>query len=323
VKIGVTGAAGFIGMNFSLKLLRSGHKIVGIDNLQSSYGESLPQLRLQEITKFSSFEYHNLDLSIVSSEELIHSLMGCEVIFHLAAWPGVRQSNSMPASYHRNNVTTFSNMLNAISVIKPRRFFFASSSSVYGDNPGVPSKESDAIGANLKSYYAATKWINEIEARNFPKIKGVHITALRFFTVYGPWGRPDMAYWKFLNNLFKGEEIQLFGEGGGIRNFTFIDDAIDILQRLLDCELFEGVDALNIAASNPMKTLDLITKLAEFSNKTPLINVVPRPEYDADMTWADTSLLQNFVNTATSVNLHDGVLKFYEWFYEYSKKGLI
>ena len=315
MKIGITGAAGFIGMHLARRLLQNGHQVVGIDNLNSSYGTSLPIFRLNEMSGYESFTHFEFDLSVTSTETLVECFGQCEVIFHLAAWPGVRQSHQSPNKYHQNNITAFANIMESLTWIKPRSFYFASSSSVYGDNTSkFASKESDALGGQLKSYYAATKWMNEIEANMYPNLSGTSVTALRFFTVYGPWGRPDMGYWQFLKRLQENMEIDLFGDNGGIRSYTYIDDAVNILSNLASEVLPKDVKALNIAAGGPSSTLEMIGYLAKLLKCEPRFNILPRPSFDVDKTWADTTLLQNFVPYGQGVNLEEGISNFYQWY---------
>lgn len=320
MKIGITGAAGFIGMHLTNFLLLNGHDIVGIDSLNPAYGGKLSADRAINLREIHNFKVHRLDILEASVTDLIKVFQDCEVIIHLAAWPGVRQGQLMPSLYVRNNVTAFSNILEAVREISPKHFMYASSSSVYGDlATSGPVRESDATGLNLKSYYAATKWMNETEARSSQELVMFPITALRFFTVYGPWGRPDMAYWSFLEKIKNNQEILLYGETGGSRNFTFITDSVKILMNLIETDLTTQHRAINIACGNPNDTIEFLRTIAEVADKKPLIRVVERPKVDVERTWADLQYVSSVVTLPTPTPLATGVREFVSWHERYIK----
>ena len=320
MKIGITGAAGFIGMHLTNFLLLNGHDIVGIDSLNPAYGGKLSADRAINLREIHNFKVHRLDILEASVTDLIKVFQDCEVIIHLAAWPGVRQGQLMPSLYVRNNVTAFSNILEAVREISPKHFMYASSSSVYGDlATNGPVRESDATGLNLKSYYAATKWMNETEARSSQELVMFPITALRFFTVYGPWGRPDMAYWSFLEKIKNNQEILLYGETGGSRNFTFINDSVKILVDLIGTDLTAKHRSLNIACGDPDETIQMLKAIAIAANGEPKIRVVERPKVDVEKTWADLQNISELISLPVQTPLASGVAEFAAWYESYVK----
>ena len=320
MKIGITGAAGFIGMHLTDSLLLDGHEVVGIDSLDAAYGGDLSAHRAKNLMDLHNFKVQQIDISETEASELITIFQDCDVVIHLAAWPGVRQGQLMPKLYAKNNVAAFSNILEAVREINPKHFMYASSSSVYGDlAKDGPVRESDATGLNLKSYYAATKWMNETEARATQELVKFPITALRFFTVYGPWGRPDMAYWSFLEKIRNNQEISLYGETGGSRNFTYIDDSIKILKSLIETDLSPKHRAVNIACGNPEETIQLLNTIAKFAKSEPRIRIVERPKVDVEKTWADLENVSNLVSLPEQTPMALGVSEFVSWYESYVK----
>jgi UDP-glucuronate 4-epimerase len=318
MKIGITGAAGFIGMHLTDSVLLDGHEVVGIDSLNPAYGGDLSAQRAKNLMALHNFKVQPMDISKTEVSELIRVFGNCDVVIHLAAWPGVRQGQLMPELYAKNNVAAFSNILEAVREINPKHFMYASSSSVYGDlAKDGPVRESDATGLNLKSYYAATKWMNEIEARATQELVQFPITALRFFTVYGPWGRPDMAYWSFLEKIKNNQEISLYGETGGSRNFTYIDDSINILKGLIGTDLSPEHRAVNIACGNPEETIKFLNAIAKYSKSQPRIRVVERPKVDVEKTWADLENVSNLIALPGQTPMASGVSEFVSWYERY------
>ena len=320
MKIGVTGAAGFIGMHLTDSLLTNGYEVVGIDSLNPAYGGDLSVHRADYLRQVHNFEVHVLDISENKILDLIKLFDNCAVVVHLAAWPGVRQSQLVPNLYAKNNVTAFSNILEVIRKIKPKHFMYASSSSIYGDlAKNGPVRETDASGLNLKSYYAATKWMNETESRAFQELVEFPITALRFFTVYGPWGRPDMAYWSFLEKIKNNQEISLYGETGGSRNFTYIKDSVKILVNLIEADMTAEHRALNIACGDPDETIKLLKMIAISAKSVPKIRVVERPKVDVEKTWADLQSISELIDIPEQTPLSSGVSEFVSWYESYVK----
>ena len=315
MKIGITGAAGFIGMHLTGNLLENGHEVIGIDSLNPAYGGNWSQLRSANLKSKFGVNVKVLDIAECNQSDLVSALNGCEVIVHLAAWPGVRQGQLLPALYAKNNVLAFSKILEAVREIKPKHFMYASSSSIYGDLAQEgPVRETDANGLNLKSYYAATKWMNETEARACQELVDFPMTALRFFTVYGPWGRPDMAYWNFLEKIIHGQEISLYGETGGSRNFTYIADCVDILSKLIKVPLSSRHRAINIACGKPDETIYFLNTIADCANSPARIKVVERPKVDVEKTWADLEVIKELIDLPKPTPISEGVANFVAWY---------
>jgi UDP-glucuronate 4-epimerase len=315
VKICVTGAAGFIGMSLSARLLKDGHQVVAIDSLNPSYGGTWSKQRAVQLNEEFNLQTRELDLTSCEKNELIHLMKDCEVIIHLAAWPGVRQGQIQPGLYSQNNIHAFSKILEVVRTIKPMHFLYASSSSVYGDLASNGSvSEASATGNNLKSYYAATKWMNEIEARATQELVNFPMTALRFFTVYGPWGRPDMAYWTFIEKIKSKQEIELYGETGGSRNFTFVSDAVEIVSSLIQKSLPPLHRPLNIAIGQPIETLRFLNLLSDRLGLKPSIKIVERPKVDVEKTWADLSEIRKLINLPNQTDLSSGIDQFVSWY---------
>jgi UDP-glucuronate 4-epimerase len=302
-------------MHLTDKLLSQGHQVIGLDSLSPSYGGDWSYRRAEHLLKSYDFHVQNQDILDIEDLDLIRLFEECDYLVHLSAWAGVRNGQKIPYQYSRNNISGFSKILNVAREINPKGFFYASSSSVYGDlatNGAV--KEECATGLNLRSYYAATKWINETEARANQSLISFPTTALRFFTIYGPWGRPDMAYWNFLESLQKNTPVSLYGETGGSRNFTYIEDAVDIILKLLKCNLSPEHRALNIACDSPVPTLDLLLAMAKsLKIKSPKIEIVPRPNVDVEKTWADLTAISRLVELPIPTSLESGTNAFVDW----------
>jgi UDP-glucuronate 4-epimerase len=317
MKIVVTGATGFIGFHIVRRLIEMGHNVTGIDNLTPSYGSKMAEVRYLELQEHYGFRVEKHNLLEMPLEKLIEKIDGCDAVLHLAAWPGVRLSKVHPYEYSRNNIETFNKMIEAVRVASIPKFLYASSSSVYANLGAVgPVKEDDADGKNLLSYYAATKWINERTASQYRINFGLNSTALRFFTVYGPYGRPDMAYWQFTNKLLNNEMISLHGSHGGRRCFTFIEDVTSILTSLIpqECNLSQ-IESLNISDGEPRDTLELLNYLAfhlGISNAS--YQEIERPKDDAISTWADTSKLKSLIGDIPKTSLELGTKEFVRWF---------
>jgi UDP-glucuronate 4-epimerase len=323
MKIGLTGSAGFIGMHLARQLISEGHEVVSVDLLQPSYGNEMSKAR----TKYLFEKYdHQINVLDVAEEtrKISYLFEGCDVVLHLAAWPGVRQSVVYPGRYFHNNVLAHSNMLKVVENVQPARFFYASSSSIYGNSGSYgPASEISTSQLNPRSYYAATKLINEIETSNYPFSGQTQCLALRFFTVFGPWGRPDMAYWKFAESILMGKPLSLYGATGGLRNFTYISDVVNLISRLLSSIIPSDAYALNIANSPPIHTSNLVAALENtLGIFNPKIDIVERPKEDADSTWADLTLLSSIINLGPVTPFEIGVKRFTDWFLSY-RQGVI
>lgn len=314
-RILITGAAGFIGSNLTAKILEDDlFDVVGLDNFSAPYGRDHCTRRANFLQREFGFEIDRVDLTKTSGKHLFELYGSLDLVIHLAAWPGVRYGQLKPDQYFLNNVNAFGHILDYTNLSKPGKFLFASSSSIYGDlaESGAVTEDS-ATGNNLRSFYAATKWSNEVLANSYQNVSGVPTIAMRFFTFYGPDGRPDMAYWNFLEKLIGSEEISLFGSDGGIRNFTFIDDAVEIMIALLKIEI-SGYTPINIASSNPITTLQLLNVLAEKLDAPIGFKTVRRPTFDVGITHADTSLLRSLIGDYQETDIRSGISAFVDWY---------
>ena len=324
MKIVVTGAAGFIGMHLCENLIKRGHEITcAIDSLNPVYDRNLSNLRSERLRK-SGINITQVDIAKISIEEIVKRISGADVIVHLAAYAGVRQSEITPNKYSISNLTGFANILEAVRIVKPNIFLFASSSSVYGETNSTNTQlEESATGLNLVSYYAATKWVNEVLAQSHAKNYKINSVAMRFFTVYGIYGRPDMSYMTFLEKILNGDEIELFGQNGGQRSFSYVLDVANIIGSLIESETLISklnnsiahFEALNIGNSKTDTARGLIQILEQESQKKANIKIVERPSFDVSATNA--SMIKTFSNLNHKqefTNLTDGIKEFTKWY---------
>lgn len=343
----VTGSAGFIGSNLVLELLKSESKatIIGLDNVNDYYDVSIKEWRLSEIEKAaakSSCSYHFIkgDLADRAVIDRLFADYKPTVVVNLAAQAGVRYSITNPDAYIQSNLIGFYNILEACRHAEPavEHLVYASSSSVYGSNKKVPYSTEDKVD-NPVSLYAATKKSNELLAHAYSKLYNIPSTGLRFFTVYGPAGRPDMAYFGFTNKLRKGETIQIFNYGNCKRDFTFVDDIVEGVKRVMKGapEKAVGEDGLpippyavyNIGNSNPENLLDFVTILQEELIRAKVLpadydfeahkKLVPMQPGDVPVTYADTGALERDYGFKPNTDLRDGLRKFAEWYKEFYK----
>lgn len=343
----VTGSAGFIGSNLVLELLKSESEatIIGLDNVNDYYDVSIKEWRLSEIEKAaaeSSCSYHFIkgDLADRAVIDRLFADYKPTVVVNLAAQAGVRYSITNPDAYIQSNLIGFYNILEACRHAEPavEHLVYASSSSVYGSNKKVPYSTEDKVD-NPVSLYAATKKSNELLAHAYSKLYNIPSTGLRFFTVYGPAGRPDMAYFGFTNKLRKGETIQIFNYGNCKRDFTFVDDTVEGVKRVMKGapEKAVGEDGLpippyavyNIGNSNPENLLDFVTILQEELIRAEVLpadydfeahkKLVPMQPGDVPVTYADTGALERDYGFKPNTDLRDGLRKFAEWYKEFYK----
>jgi UDP-glucuronate 4-epimerase len=232
MKVLLTGAAGFIGMHCARRLLERGDEVIGVDNLSPYYSVELKRDRLRQLSH-RAFRFHELDIADAAALGSLFAAERPDAVLHLAAQAGVRYSLEDPASYVRSNLVGFANVLEACRAVKPRHLVFASSSSVYGKNAKLPWSETDNVDHPI-SLYAATKKSNELSAHAYSHLYGLHATGLRYFTVYGPWGRPDMSAFLFTRAILEGRPIEVFNHGDMQRDFTYIDDIVEGTLRVLD-----------------------------------------------------------------------------------------
>lgn len=340
----VTGAAGFIGSNLCKVLLNRNDTVIGIDNLNDYYDVNLKHYRLDELKKYSNFTFIKMDLKDKESIDKLFEDYSFEVVVNLGAQAGVRYSIINPQAYMDSNMTGFFNILEACRHSYDggkkgvQHLVYASSSSVYGTNKKVPYSTEDKVD-NPVSLYAATKKANELMAHSYAKLYNIPCTGLRFFTVYGPAGRPDMAYFGFTNKLIKGETIQIFNYGNCLRDFTYVDDIVEGVVRVIDKapERKLGEDGLpippykvyNIGNNHPESLLDFVNILQEELVRAKVLpedydfeahkKLVPMQPGDVPVTFADTTDLERDFGFKPSTSLRDGLRKFAEWYKEYYK----
>ena len=327
MKVLVTGAAGFIGYHVAIKLLARGDTVVGVDNVNDYYDVRLKQARLASIQAHpnaKNFKFIKLDLAEqVATAKLFETEKPASVI-HLAAQAGVRYSLQNPQTYVSSNIVAFSHVLEACRAIQPQHLVYASSSSVYGGNTKLPFSEMDNVDHPV-SLYAATKKANELMAYTYSHLYGIPTTGLRFFTVYGPWGRPDMAPFLFADAIFKGKPIQVFNHGDMLRDFTYIDDIVDGVIRVLDkpatttqqANIGSPYRLFNIGNNQPEKLLDFIGLLEGAIGKKAQKEFLPMQAGDVKATFADTSALEAWVGFKPSKTLQAGVVQFVDWYRAY------
>ncbi|MBR5518139.1 MAG: GDP-mannose 4,6-dehydratase [Clostridia bacterium] len=340
----VTGAAGFVGANLVMELLRSYKDInvIGYDNINDYYDVSIKEYRLSEIEKLVSQTPENnwtLVRGNIADKELMNSVFEeyrPQVVVNLAAQAGVRYSITNPDVYIESNIIGFYNILEACRNYPIEHLVYASSSSVYGSNKKIPYSTDDKVD-NPVSLYAATKKSNELLAHSYSKLYNIPSTGLRFFTVYGPAGRPDMAYFGFTNKLLKGDTIQIFNYGNCKRDFTFIDDIVEGVKRVMECapEKADGEDGLplppyrvyNIGNNSPENLLDFVDILQQELIAAGVLpedydfeahkELVPMQAGDVPVTYADTTALERDFGFKPSTSLREGLKKFAQWYKEF------
>jgi len=317
----VTGAAGFIGADLCHKLLDQGHRVVGLDNLNDYYDVALKQDRLKLLAahkRTSQFEFFAADIADRKAMDRVFSENTFTIVINLAAQAGVRYSIENPQSYIDSNLVGFANVLEACRQSEVEHLVYASSSSVYGENKNFPFKETDRVD-NPVSLYAATKKSNELMAHSYAHLYGLRCTGLRFFTVYGPWGRPDMAPFRFASRMLKGEAIPVYNQGNMIRDFTYIDDISEGVVRvsLGQGEGREPYQLYNIGRGEPVPLMDFVTALENHLGVKANINYLPMQDGDVPRTMADTSALQKDFNYQPCVSMDEGVRLFSKWYLQY------
>jgi UDP-glucuronate 4-epimerase len=325
LKILVTGAAGFVGHQTTLKLLARGDTVVGVDNLNDYYDVSLKEARLKDIAKHpqaSNFKFIKLDLADTAPTEAMFKLEQPQRVIHLAAQAGVRYSLQNPQAYVQSNLVAFTNILEGCRHTKVAHLVYASSSSVYGGNTKLPFSEQDTVDHPV-SLYAATKKANELMAHTYSHLYGIPTTGLRFFTVYGPWGRPDMSPFLFADAILNNKPIKVFNHGDMMRDFTYIDDIVEGVVRTIDKPATpEGNSTVpyrvfNIGNNQPEKLMDFIGMLEDEFGKTAKKEFLPMQAGDVKATYADTSALEAWVGFKPCSPLKEGVRKFVNWYKAY------
>jgi UDP-glucuronate 4-epimerase len=329
----VTGAAGFIGYHLSERLLKQGDEVVGLDNLNDYYDVKLKEARLARLQKSRAFRFLKSDLGDRTGVEKIWREVKPEVVVHLAAQAGVRYSLTHPHAYARSNLEGMLDVLEACRAEKTGNLIFASSSSVYGLNQSMPFSETDNVDHPV-SLYAATKKANELMAHSYAHLYGIPCTGLRFFTVYGPWGRPDMAYYKFTQAILEGKEIELYGEGKMQRDFTYIDDIVEAVARLISKPAagnpkWDGKNPdpatspapyriYNIGNNAPVELARFVSAIEAATGKKAKIVKKPVPPGDVLATAARVDDLAVAVDFRPKTSIEDGMKKFVEWYRGYA-----
>ena len=336
MKVLVTGAAGFIGFHLSKVLLEDGHEVVGLDNINDYYDVNLKFARLKELGVVfseadpwnelkasgsqSNFQFVRMGLEEKEALEHLFKSQGFDVVCNLAAQAGVRYSLEHPDTYVQSNLVGFVNILECSRHYKIKHLVYASSSSVYGKNDKIPFSTEDRVDHPI-SLYAATKKSNELMAHTYSHLFGIPTTGLRFFTVYGPWGRPDMALFLFTEAIAKGEPIKVFNHGEMERDFTYVDDIVEGVKRIIEkpTDHRSIYEVYNIGNSNSVRLMDFIQEIENQLGKTAKKDMQAIQPGDVAKTWADVEGLKRDYDYAPSTEVSDGIEAFVNWYREFFK----
>jgi UDP-glucuronate 4-epimerase len=319
----ITGAAGFIGMHTAIKFLQEGWEVIGLDNINDYYSVELKKRRINEINRISEFTTNKFNFikADINSEtwQLELSSTNLDAVIHLAAQAGVRYSLENPTAYLVSNIMGFQKVMDFVVSRNITTFIYASSSSVYGKSSKQPFSESEAC-VQPESFYAATKKANELMAFSYYQTKKVRSIGLRFFTVYGPWGRPDMAPFIFVNSAFKNLPIKVFNHGNQKRDFTYISDVVEgIYRSVLSFDKIKDASVFNIGNGSPIGLLDFINNI-ELSTGIKLNKTFTQAQDgDVEATWADTHKLKEFIDYEPKTDLDIGIRQFVKWYVNYFK----
>ena len=331
MKIIITGSAGFIGSELCIRLLKDHHEILGIDNLNDYYDVQLKKSRLKRFESNSNFKSMNLDLTESDKINDIVKKFKPKLIINLAAQAGVRYSFENPKAYINSNIIGFHNILDACKINNINYLIYASSSSVYGANTKIPFSL-DQKTECPKSLYAATKKTNELMAYTYSHIYKIKTIGLRFFTVYGPWDRPDMALQQFAHAIHNGKKIQVFNNGNHKRDFTYIDDVIESIVRLINISIEKNFNEkkssfkfneqnpykiYNVGSNRPVDLIRYIELLEKYLKKKSIRILLPLQPGDVKDTWADTTNLMEDIKYSPATNIETGVKNFCDWFLDY------
>jgi UDP-glucuronate 4-epimerase len=328
----VTGVAGFIGHHLALRLLARGDSVVGIDNLNDYYDVKLKENRLKRFPANVKFSFRKLDITDRAGVHTLFEEQKFDAVVNLAAQAGVRYSIANPHAYIDANIVGFINLIEGARHTGVKHFVFASSSSVYGANTRLPLSEDDNVDHPL-SLYAATKKANELMAHSYANLFQLPCTGLRFFTVYGPWGRPDMALFKFTKAILADEPIQVFNHGNMVRDFTYIDDIIEGVVRVIDATAtpdpswsgdkpnpaisYAPYRIFNIGNNNPVQLMRYINALEDCLGKKAKMDMLPMQRGDVPATAADISRLQDAIDFRPKTEIETGIAKFVDWYRSY------
>ncbi|TFE25044.1 NAD-dependent epimerase/dehydratase family protein [Cohnella luojiensis] len=312
----ITGCAGFIGFHLANRLLKDGYSVIGLDNLNDYYEISLKQSRLDILKQNPSFAFVRASLEDRAALENMFSDDSFSIVLHLAGQAGVRASFTHPHAYVDSNVVGFLNILEACRNHRVGHLMYASSSSVYGANTKLPFSVQDPTDHPL-SLYAATKKANELMAHSYSHLYGLRTTGLRLFTAYGPWGRPDMAYYSFTKRISNGIPIQVYNNGLMKRDFTYIDDIVEGVVRLMNQPHNAPYEIYNIGNNQPIELMRLIELIEEGLGKKAIIEYLPMQAAEVETTFADISKLRDATGFSPLTRIEDGMNRFVEWYCRY------
>ena len=320
MQILVTGAAGFIGYHLIKKILNKNKKVIGIDNINSYYDTNLKKDRINNLKKSKKFSFYKIDLSNYKKLNDIVKKNKINIIIHLAAQAGVRYSIKYPRTYFKSNLEGFFNILEISKDNKIKHLIYASTSSVYGDSNKFPLKENDRTDQPL-SFYAATKKSNEVMAHSYSYIYKLPCTGVRFFTVYGPFGRPDMALFKFTKNIINNHSVELFNNGKHLRDFTYVDDIVDGIYSLINKQSKKTTpyEIFNIGNGTSKKLLDYLKYIEKSLKKISKTKKLPLQVGDVVKTHSDINKLKKYIGYRPKTNIKIGIEKFIEWYKDYYK----
>jgi UDP-glucuronate 4-epimerase len=317
MKILITGSAGFIGFHLAKRLLDEGHFVVGIDNFNNYYDIQLKEDRNKILEEYPDYKLYRVDIANITDLQKIFKENDFDRVCHLAAQAGVRYSITNPYVYGDSNLKGFVNIINLAKEKGVKNFVYASSSSVYGNGEKYPSSEEDYVDSPI-SLYAATKRANELIAHTYNHLYKLPVIGLRFFTVYGPWGRPDMAVYKFAEKISKGEEIPVYNYGKDLkRDFTYIDDIIDGVISAIRSDIENEI--INLGKGNPDELSEMISLLEKYMGEKAKKNLLPMQLGDVMVTYADISKAESLLNYNPKISLDMGIKKFIGWFKKYYK----
>lgn len=312
----VTGSAGFIGFYLSKALLETGDTVIGLDNFNTYYCPELKRVRTKLLVGYSKFEQVEADLADLDAVRRCFKEHSPELVFHSAAQAGVRYSLRNPHAYQKSNLEGFVNLIEEARLLSVKRFVYASSSSVYGGNTKMPYSETDQVDSPV-SLYAATKRANELIAHTYTHLWKLQTVGLRFFTVYGPWGRPDMAYWSFLEAILNRERIKVFNYGKNRRDFTYIDDIVKGVVAALKNDGLDPCEIINLGNNNPVELMDFIETLERFAGARAVMEMVPPQPGDVVATYADIKKAEAKLGFSPKTSLKDGLAKFVRWYQDH------
>ena len=321
----ITGVAGFIGMSLAKKILSNKHKVLGIDNINNYYSVALKKDRLKVLNKFKNFRFNKIDLKDKKKLENSFKVFKPDIVINLAAQAGVRYSLLYPEKYLSTNIIGFHNIIELSYKFNVRHFIYASSSSVYGSKKLNKLNSEEDITETPLSIYAVTKKTNENMAYAYSYLKGLPTTGIRFFTVYGPWGRPDMALFKFTDKILKNKEIEVYNEGKMNRSFTFIDDVVKILEKVIlkipksNSSKKVKYNILNIGSKNSISLLKFIQLIEKNLDKKSFKKFLPLQDGDSISTKASTKKIRSLTGEEPKTTIESGVKKFIEWYKSYYK----